>query len=189
MFVPHSTQRGQKLLQRVWWLAAITLSFILLLCVNVTAGESLWLVFLRLQLPEEKSVSHIRRFVLLHFQYDHVLLQELILFTGKKNAILAPLHETDVHSSFSSLCRQSICSSGSSWDDTRKTLPSFSIYFSRNLTSNSWKNSVFTRPIPCVISLLKLLATTFPLKMTFSRTPLCSRIYQTSALCYPSVYT
>lgn len=105
----------------------------------------------------------------------------------KKNAILAPLHETDVRSSFSSLCRQGICSSGSSWDDIRKTLPSFSIYFSHNLTSNSWKNRVFIRPIPCVISLLKLLATTFPLRMTFSRTPLCSRIYQTSALCYSSV--
>lgn len=70
---------------------------------------------------------------------------------------------------------------------TQGTLPSFSIHFSHNLTSKSWKNSVFTRPIPCVISLLKLLATTFPLRMTFSRTPLCSRIYQTSALCYSSV--
>lgn len=186
MFVPRSTQRGQKLLQRVWWLAAITLSIILLLCVNVTAGESLWLVFLRLQLPEEKSVSHIRRFVLLHFQYDHVLLQELILFTGKKMPFLL-------------LCMRQMCIPPSPHcvgkafvpvvplGMTQGTLPSFSIHFSHNLTSNSWKNSVFTRPTPCVISLLKLLVTTFPLRMTFSRTPLCSRIYQTSALCYSSV--
>lgn len=84
MFMPHGTERGQKILQRVWWLAAITLSFILLLCVNVTAGESQRLVSLRIQLPEEKSISHIRRFVLLHCQYDRVLLQELMFFIGKK---------------------------------------------------------------------------------------------------------
>lgn len=56
----------------------------------------------------------------------------------RKNTIISPLHETDVCSFSSSLCRQGICSDGSSWGDTRKTLPSFSIYFSHNLNSNWW---------------------------------------------------
>lgn len=137
MFMPHSTQRGQKILQRVWWLAAITLSFILLLCVNVTAGESQTGVLETTVTRREKPKSH-KEVCFAALPIWPCSTIRLNIVYRRKNTIISPLHETDACSFSSSLCRQGIYSNGSSWGDTRKTLPSFSIYFSHNLNSNWW---------------------------------------------------
>lgn len=74
--------------------------------------------------------------------------------------------------------------SGSSWEGTRKTLPSFPICPSHDLTSNcNERTASFMRPIPCLISVLKQLAATLPFRMAFLRTPLPSRTCKTSVLC------
>lgn len=135
VFAPHNVcgiQGGQKLLQRVWWLAAVKLSFILLLCVNAAAGESPQLVLWRLKVPKGKSMV-IYKEVCFAALPTWPRVQELKLFTPKDM-------------SFSFLCMRQRCpppplslkerlSSGSSWDGTRKTLPSFPIYFSHDPTS------------------------------------------------------
>lgn len=77
--------------------------------------------------------GHIKRFVLLHCQYDHVLLQELKLFIEKEMPFLFVCMR-QIRAPLPSL--KAKFSSGSSWDSTRKTLPSFPIYFSHDLNSD-----------------------------------------------------